>query len=70
MFHDFRSWVGGFQASMPVAQQRLIYKGKVLKDEQTLENIGGCARIVNDRIVMGSLQVVVQATRKYSQWYT
>lgn len=28
------------QANMPAATQRLIYKGKVLKDEQTLASIG------------------------------
>lgn len=28
------------QASMPAAEQRLIYKGQILKDEKTLEDYG------------------------------
>jgi ubiquilin len=27
---------------VPAPQQRLIYKGRILKDEQTLESYGAC----------------------------
>jgi hypothetical protein len=30
------------QSQIPVAEQRLIYKGRVLKDEQTVEALGAC----------------------------
>lgn len=30
---------------VPAALQRLIYKGKVLKDDQTLASYGACARL-------------------------
>jgi len=30
------------EASIPSAEQRLIYKGQVLKDERTVESYGEC----------------------------
>ena len=30
-------------ASVPAAEQRLIYKGQVLKDERTVESYGECS---------------------------
>ena len=32
----------GDRANVPAAQQRLIYRGHVLKDEKTLESYGAC----------------------------
>lgn len=45
---DLDATVGAFKevvagsCDVPAAQQRLIYKGRILKDEQTLESYGEC----------------------------
>jgi hypothetical protein len=45
---DLGATVGSFKAvvagscAVPAPQQRLIYKGRILKDEQTLESYGAC----------------------------
>jgi ubiquilin len=45
---DLAATVGAFKevvagsCDVPAPQQRLIYKGRILKDEQTLESYGAC----------------------------
>ena len=45
---DLGATVGAFKAivaescDVPAVQQRLIYKGRILKDEQTLASYGAC----------------------------
>lgn len=45
---DLGATVGAFKAivadscDVPAPQQRLIYKGRILKDEQTLASYGAC----------------------------
>ena len=55
---DLAATVGAFKevvagsCDVPAPQQRLIYKGRILKDEQTLESYGSCPR----RITLGRVK--------------
>jgi hypothetical protein len=69
---DLGTTVGAFKAvvaescDVPAPQQRLIYKGRILKDDQTLASYGACTSF----LLTGNTSMCVGAIWSSMAWLT